>query len=128
MGLWQRQAHCVFNQKPNLQQLQYRPITRHKYAHRDAPLKQRSLLRYGIHFDAVDDDTRRRLPPDFQSLTQKIVRQCRYITDSQFSNLAPADPLGFSDRGIAIFEDPPGVDQKRLTSRRQYHSFAPSAE
>jgi hypothetical protein len=53
-----------------------------------------------------------------RALLKKIVRQCRYITDSQFSNLAAADPLGFFDRGIAIFEDPSGVDQKRLTSRR----------
>ena len=42
------------------------------------------------------------------------MRQRRHITNGQFPNLAAADLLGFSDRGIAIFEDPPGVDQERL--------------
>src|ERR1700746_854030 len=126
VGLWQRQAHWVFNQKPNVQQLQYRPIARHKYAHRDAPLKQRPLLRYGVNFDAVDDDSRRRLAPDFQGLAQEIVSEQRHIANGEFANLAAADSLGFFDRGLAIFEDPPGIDKDRLACRGSRHSFAPS--
>jgi hypothetical protein len=37
---------------------------------------------------------------------------------------AAADPLGLSDRSLAIFQDPPGVDQKRLTCRSERDSFA----
>ena len=67
-------------------------------------------------------------PPNFQCLTQKIVRHRRHITNGQFPNLAAADPLGLSDRSLAIFQDPPGVDQKRLTCRRERDSFALSLE
>jgi hypothetical protein len=118
VGLRQRQSHRVFNQEPDVQQLQHRPITRHKYPQGDASLEQRPLLRYGIHLNAIDDDSRGSQPPNFQCLAQKIVRQRRHITDCQFPNLAATDPLGFPDRALAIFEDPPGVDQERLTSRR----------
>jgi hypothetical protein len=56
------------------------------------------------------------------------VRQRRHITNGQFPDLAAADPLGLSDRGLAIFQDPPGVDQKRLTCRRERDSFALALE
>jgi hypothetical protein len=51
--------------------------------------------------------------PQF-SLSQKIVRQRRHITNGQFSDLAAADPLGFLDRSLAIFKDAPGIDKERL--------------
>ena len=56
------------------------------------------------------------------------MRQRRNITNGQFPDLAVAGPLGLSDRGFTIFEDASGVDQKRLTCRRERDSFAPSLE
>ena len=56
------------------------------------------------------------------------MRHRRHIANGQFPNLAAADPLGLSDRGIAIYEDAPGVDQKRLTCRRERDSFALALE
>ena len=94
------------------------PVDELRSGCRDAALEQGPLLRYGIHLDAIDDNSWRSLPPDFQCLTQKIVRQRRHITNRQPSDLAAADPLGFSDRGIAIFEDPVGIDKERLACGR----------
>jgi hypothetical protein len=118
MGFRQCQAHRVFNQKPNAQQLQHGPIAWDKDTHRDPPLNERPLLRSGVHLDAVDDDSRRSLSPDFQRVTYKIVCQGRHVTDGQFPNLASADPLRFLYRTIAIFQDTPSVDQERLTRGR----------
>jgi hypothetical protein len=56
------------------------------------------------------------------------VRHRRHITNGQFPNLAAADPLGLSDRSLAVFQDPPSIDQKRLTCRRERDSFALSLE
>jgi hypothetical protein len=57
-------------------------------------------------------------------VTPRSSFQRRHISNGQFPNLAAADPLGLSDRGVAIFEDALGVDQERLPCRRERDSFA----
>jgi hypothetical protein len=44
------------------------------------------------------------------------------------STMIPADSLGFSDRDLAIFQNPSGVHQERLAGRRQRDSLASSLE
>src|SRR3984893_16319948 len=56
------------------------------------------------------------------------MRERRHIANGQFPDLAAADPLSFSDRGIAIFQNPPGINQKRLAGRGESHAFAASLE
>jgi hypothetical protein len=56
------------------------------------------------------------------------VRQRGHIANGQFPNLATTDSLGFYDRGLAIFEYLPGIDQERLTCRRERDSLALSLE
>jgi hypothetical protein len=56
------------------------------------------------------------------------VRQLRDIPNGQFTNLATADPLGFSDRRLALFQNLPGVDQERLTCRGESYPLALSLE
>ena len=88
------------------------------------PPSRAPLLRFGIHLDAIDDDSRSSQAPGLQCLTQKIVGQRRHIANGQFPNLSAADPLGFSDRGFTILEDSSSVDQERFTCRRKRDSFA----
>jgi hypothetical protein len=51
------------------------------------------------------------VPNDDSLVPEKCLHPARAGRNK--SRAATADPLGFSDRGLAIFEDLPGVDQER---------------
>jgi site-specific recombinase XerD len=61
-----------------------------------------------------------------QSIKHRTILTTCYAAGLRFSEATRLN--GLSDRGFAIFEDPPSVDQERFACRRERDSFALSLE